>query len=171
MAIPFRLHVLRRLSDELEKITPGNGFHHDLTGRVFRGRDMFGEGDPVPMVSLLEAPIPLDQFEPAPDSDIYHGPWELVIQGFCEDDKENPTDPAHLLMADVRRRLAQLKRGAGRHDLLGPWPDDFRGRSPIENMRIGPGVVRPPDKVSYYAYFWLTITLEVVDDLAAPFRF
>lgn len=171
MQVPFRLEVLKRLTAELEKITTANGFQHDLEGKVFRGRNMFGEKDPVPMVSILEVPLPEDQIEPAADSTTYDGPWELVVQGFTRDDKDNPTDNAHYLLADVRRRLAEMKKEERHHNLLGPWTGRARQASPIINLRIGPGVVRPPDEVSYYAYFWLTIHLHVVDDLTAPFTF
>lgn len=170
MQVPLRLEVLKRLSDGMEQITVSNGYQHDLTNAVFRGRAVFGEGDPIPMVSILEVPLPEEQFTAAADSGVYSGPWELVIQGFCQDDKKNPTDPAHYLLADVKRRLAEMKRERGRHEILGPWGTS-RGVSPIENIYIGPGVVRPPDEVSYTAYFWLTIRLNLVDDLTAPFTF
>jgi hypothetical protein len=40
----------------------------------------------------------------------------------------------------------------------------------VIGMRIGSGVVRPPDEISAKAYFWLTITLDMVEDLADPYE-
>lgn len=161
---PFRLEALIRLSDAIEKITPANGYEHDLTGKVFRGRAIFGQGDPLPMVSILEVPQAPDQVPPPPAGTTYKGPWELVIQGFVEDDRENPTDPAHKLLAEVKKRLVEEKEKAKDMEVLG-----FKSR--VTGIEIGPGVVRPPDEVSDKAYFWLTITLKVVDDLTDPFTY
>ena len=67
MADPVRLQIKIKLAEWLEGITPANGFQHDLsstdgTVRVFRGRDKFGEGDPLPCAAIIE---PLN-----PDRDI-----------------------------------------------------------------------------------------------------
>ncbi len=164
MPKPFRLEALIRLSDALEEITPANGYEHDLTGKVFRGRAIFGQNDPLPMVSILEVPQAPDQVPPPAAGTTYKGPWELVIQGFLADDREHPTDPAHELLADVKRRLAEVKRGQKDFEVLG-------FKKAVTGIEIGPGVVRPPDEVSDKAYFWLTITLQVVDDLTDPFTY
>lgn len=169
MPTPFRLEVLERLTTALEEITPANGYEHDLSGKVFRGRTVFGDNDPLPMVSILEVPQPKDQLDPPTGGAVYKGPWELVIQGFCQDDRDNPSDPAYHLEADVRKRLAGLMQeaqGPGRGRVLGPW-----AKGGVLGMMASPPVVRPPDEVSSKAYFWLTITLNVVDDLGSPFTY
>lgn len=135
----------------------------DMTGRVKRGRAAFGDSDPVPMISILEVPIPLDTIVPPPDSEYSKGAWELLIQGFALDDPDTPTDPAHVLMAAAKKRLAQAKMQNVDFDILG------MGRH-ITDMRIGAGVVRPPDEISAKAYFWLNLTLDIVEDLAQPFE-
>ena len=33
-----------------------------------------------------------------------------MVQGFVDNDSNNPTDPAHMLMADVKKRLIELKQ-------------------------------------------------------------
>lgn len=134
----------------------------DMTGRVFRGRVIFGDKDPVPMLSVLEVPIPLDQIAPPPDSQYSNGTWELLIQGFAKDDEDNPTDPAHRLMAATKKRLIDAKKQA-RSNILG-------FKDAITDMRVGAGVVRPPDEVSAKAYFWLNLALDVNEDLADPFE-
>lgn len=164
MADPLKLQIMKAMTESLQEITPTNGYGFDLSCSVFRGRLVYGEGDPVPMVSILETPIPMDKVdapEPA-NSDI--GGWELLVQGFVEDDRVNPTDPAHLLMADVKRRLLfERQKSAGQFKTTGPFGlGEF-----ITKMYIGQGVVRPPeDHVSSKAYFWLGVRLVIVENLA-----
>lgn len=167
---PVRLEVHKRLTAALEEVTPGNGYILDLSGRVFRGRAVFGDGDPLPMVSILEVPIPIDQRPPPGESSYSSGGWELMIQGFAEDDRENPTDPAHVMLADVKKRLAieRKKLAWGPHQ--GPSGGLFGLGKTVIGMEIGPGVVRPPEEVSAKAYFWLTLELKLVEDLEDPYQ-
>lgn len=158
---PFRLKVMKALTAALEEITVDNGYQHDLPGRVYRGRVIFGERDPIPMLSILEVPLPLEQITSPRDATESAGGWDLMIQGFVEDDAKNPTDPAHRLLADVKRRLVLEKRRVTMGEVF--------GMNAISGIRIGPGVVRPPDEVSAKAYFWLSLVIEMVEDLADPF--
>jgi len=177
---PFRLRVLQALTDAIKGVTIDAGFKHDLGDyvdegvtreRVFRGRDQFGFDDPRPMVSILEHPRALDALL-APDGDSQTiGPWEILIQGFVTDDPEHPTDPAHRLVADVIKALAiQAKRRApdGSPDILGlgyqmPAVKD-------KGMKIGKPVCRPADgEISDVAFFFITLTLDLVEDVAEPF--
>lgn len=171
---PLRLEIMKRLSDILREITPGNGYVLDFSGaedgdtnKVFRGRAIFGEGDPLPMLSILESPIPLDQLPAPPDSGYNSGGWELMIQGFVEDDKQNPTDPAHVALADVKKRLAiESKKVSSMIPENGPLGLlDY-----VTKIGIGTGVVRPPDEVSAKAYFWLLIVLDIVEDVTEPYE-
>lgn len=166
---PLRLEIQKRLCDILREITPSNGYVVDFSGdegtqdnKVFRGRAIFGEGDPVPMLSVLESPIPLDQLPSPVDSGLSSGGWELMIQGFVDDDKQNPTDPAHIAMADVKRRLAlESKKVSARQDEDGP----LGLLRHVTKIAIGTGVVRPPDEISAKAYFWLLLVLDIAEDL------
>jgi len=166
---PLRLEIMKRLSEVIREVTPGNGYVLDLSGaegtednRVFRGRAIFGEGDPLPMISILESPIPLEQIPPPTGSGYNSGGWELMIQGFVEDDKENPTDPAHVAMADVKKRLAlESQKVNAMNDADGP----LGLLRQITKIAIGTGVVRPPDEISAKAYFWLLIVLDIVEDV------
>lgn len=159
---PFRLRVLKALSAALEEINPDNGYTHDLRGNVFRGRDIFGESDPLPMVSILEAIDEKAQL-PTPEAGPEGvGPWELLIQGFMEDDLVHPTDPAHFLMAEVKKRLVQERVRDRQRNILG-----MGGK--VTDLRISPGVVRPPDEDSAKAYFWLRLTLNVVENNLDPY--
>lgn len=170
---PLRLRILEAITDALKEITPDNGYKHDLSESVFRGRTWYGEDDPLPLVSILEDPLPINQDMAGQgargDGTESKGGWTLLVQGFVEDDKVNPTDPAHHLMADVKKRLAIARKRTSsahahnRYNLFGMG-------GAVESLSIGAGVVRPPDyDVSSKAYFWLTITLTLVEDLEDPF--
>lgn len=164
MPDPFRLRLLKNLTAILEMVAvPGDAAIGP--GHVFRGRALYGASDPLPLISILEAPAPLDQI-PAPEgSTASSGPWELVIQGWTKDDKDNPTDPAHVLMAAVKKVLAaERKKAAPRNgnNALG-----MAGK--VTKIEVGPGVVRPPDDVSDKAYFWLNILVTMAEDLDDPY--
>jgi hypothetical protein len=166
----FRLQILKALTASLEAtdLTDFGVYASDgvtlltsMVGRVFRGRIAFGDDDPLPMLSVLEVPIPLDQIVSPEDSSYSAGTWELLIQGFAVEDAIHPTDPAHVLMAAVKKRLAYEKRRNRSFQILG-----FKA---LRDMRIGAGVVRPPDEISSRAYFWLNLSLDITEDLLEPF--
>lgn len=176
---PFRLRVQKALAASIGGISVAGGYHFDLADKVFRGRDLFGDAsDPIPMVSILEPPLPLDQLRSPALASESSGDWDLLVQGFVKDDMENPTDPAHLLMADVKKRLAFEKARVVTGTMGQPDPFGM-GRSQIVNgkavnsiteIRIGPGVVRPPEHgVSTKAFFWLGLTIKIVEDISQPF--
>ncbi len=160
----LKLKILKAMTTSLQGITIANGYRHDLATSVFRGRLVYGDGDPVPMVSILESPIPLDQIDPPDATSHASGDWELLVQGFCVDDRVNPTDPAYPLMGDVKKALiAERMTSAGQFNTTGP----FGLGDSITKMYIGQGVVRPPeDHVSAKAYFWLGVRLSIVENLA-----
>lgn len=171
---PVRLHLIKTMCEGFRTITPGNGYHFDFSGaegtdanRVFRGRAVFGAKDPIPAISVLESPIPLDLLPSPKDAPESAGPWELVIQGFFADDKDNPCDEAYIGLADVKKYLALEKKKANAHraeDMI------FGLGRVVTGMSIGQGVVRPPDEISAKAYFWLTLALDIAEDLEEPYE-
>ena len=178
MILPFKSRVLNALTAALKGIHPDAELDYytdmrDFDGdrsRVFRGRAWFGESDPLPMISILEGVSPADEVaEPPVDTTTGEFDWPLTIQGFVDDDPLNPTDPAYLLLADVRQCLAAERvrkvPGGRMPDPLGLGID---GKNRITSITIGPGVVRPADDVSSKAYFWLSLVVRVVDNAAAP---
>lgn len=180
--VPFRLRVLRALTACLKTITPANGYQSnlsdflpddaetaDLQSRVFRGRDQFGFNDPRPMVSILEHPRAIDALLAPNNHPERVGEWDILIQGFVTDDPENPTDPAHMLVADVQAALAKeaARRLAGRApDILG-----LGASCPcVTKLAIGSPVCRPADgEISDVAFFFLTVTLTLAEDASQPF--
>lgn len=156
--VPKRLHILRALTDKLKEITPANGYTSDLSDAVFRGRNYFGQGDPLPMVAILQSPRTLEQLPPPGQGTQYHGPTELLIQGFTPEDRMNPTDPAEYLMAEVKSCLAEVI------DAINASPTmQWQG---ITRLTLGPGVCRPADdEVSSVTYFWLSVTIEFTENV------
>lgn len=164
---PIRLEIMTRMADALKEITIANGYKVEIGDSVYRGRGVYGDETPLPALSILEAPIPLDQLPSAKNNTSQAGQWELVVQGWVKDDRVNPTDPAHVLLADVKQRLAREKR---KSDWDEPEDGIFGLGRFVTGLYIGPGVVRPPEEISAKAYFWLTITLDIAEDMAEPYE-
>lgn len=170
---PFRLRVLKAISGALAEITPANGWRADLggdgtqaqrsRGHVARGRIAFGDDEPLPLVSVLEPPIPLDVLLITGDNTSSSGDWELLVQGFVVDDEQNPSDPAHQLMAEVKMRLITEQRRDNGNNKLG-----MKGK--VMEMNIGQGAVRPADETSSKCFFWLILRLKLVEDLSNPYE-
>lgn len=177
LQVPIRLALMIGITDLLKTITPANGYQHDLsdytdseTGetriRVFRGRNIFGVDDPMPMLAVLENPHSEPTMQHGGrNSGITVGPKEILVQGFVEDDPDNPTDLAHYLLADVQKCLA-LHKASGFGQYRKPY---FGISTAVQDFQIGTGVVRPGDDVSAYANFWLLLTVELGEDMANPF--
>jgi hypothetical protein len=165
MADSLKLDILRALTAHLEGITPENGYSRDLAGRVFRGRAIFGAQDPVPALSILEAPRPTEAQYVAEDATLRAEDWVLLIQGWAEDDRQNPTDPAYQLMAEVERRLSDImftRHGVGQGAA-------YRLGGRIGELLVTPGICRPPDQISSRAYFYLPCVVKLAFDIRAPF--
>jgi len=166
--VPFRLRVLHALTAVLKTITKANGYNYDLAESVFRGRLMYGDSDPIPLVSVLEAPLPDEPDSTPASGTTWKGQWRLMIQGWVDDDKKNPTDPAHYLLADVKKALAEerkkmIRPGQG-NNLLG-----MGGR--VTDLIIGACVVRPAEEqVNEYANFLLSVSLEIAENMADPYE-
>lgn len=184
-ADPFRLRVQKAIAASLEENVTGTEFNYTLADHVFRGRSLFGPSDGSYLISILEPPVPPESIlSPAPVS---QGPvvWNLLIQGFLPDDMANPSDPGHKLMADVKKRFAIEKKrfipGAALESVrtsnpfgLGRCRDGMNAPEYVNYIEqiisIGTGIVRPPDDgVSDKAYFWLPLSLKLVEDIENPF--
>lgn len=195
---PFRLRVLKGLSASLKQITPANGYQFDFSDysrtfadngetatqeRVFRGRTWFGTADPIPMLSILEGVDPASEVSEPPQM-VAAGEfdWDLLVQGWVDDDKAHPTDPGAVALADVQKRLAfEVKRtlpgDPTERDIFGlraSWEaanpgQTYSSRNQIVNLRFGMGVVRPADEVNDKAWFWLSVTPRLFVNPAYPY--
>lgn len=170
-----RLRTMKAISDFLmREVAVANGYQHDLAGAVFRGRLFFGEGDPLPSASILDNPDP-DRFPKATgwqdqaEAGVALEQWTILVQGWVKDDKQNPTDPAFNLMADVRKALARvLQEPDPRYGH--PENPDYHFGDLIEGMTMEPGVVRPPQEgVSAKAFFWFRVHLKFVENQDDPY--
>lgn len=171
MADSYRLTVLKRLTTLLEGIAPtpvtGTVLPSMMTGLVFRGRAVFGANDPDTMLSILESPRPLGASY-TDDNSVRKEDWQLLVQGWCPDDKVNPTDPIYSLLDDVELRLERVVRVLGsngspkypEHYMLGAAID--REGYLIASFQIGPGVVRPPtENISSKSFFYVPVRVEL----------
>lgn len=166
---PKRLKVLIALSEHISKSLNGSApYTHDIGGRVYRGRGRFSEEEQVPAINILE-PLNPDR-EPGDiggDERVKQKEdWVLLIQGWSEDDKKNPTDPAHRLMADVKLCLSKIALEAAEGK---PANKDFMLGGLISDFRMEPGTCRPPDEISAAAFFYMRVVLEVVESVFDPF--
>lgn len=161
-----QLDILKRITAHLEGITPANGYPVTLTGRVYRGRADFGDSDAVPAISILEALRPNDAFPVGDDALMRSEDWMLLLQGWAEDDRRNPTDPVYQLKACVEQRLAEI---VATHNGVGRYPDIYRLGGRVAGLRIGPGLCRPADQLSPRAYFFLPLIVQWAADVAHPF--
>lgn len=175
MTDPFRLRVMKNLTALIETVAPedsnsaSTGYVHNLSAAVFRGRSIFGDGDPVPMVSILEAPLAEDQLPQPSESAVSNGDWDLLIQGFAKDDKKNPTDPAYLLAADVVRVIASHKKDVADKRRTSGQAGVLLGEKGVLSIQLGSPVCRPADDISNKAYFWLTLRIRVAENLEDPY--
>jgi hypothetical protein len=163
MADSKRLVILKALTAHLETVTVANGYQHDLLGKVLRGALVVSNEDyPVPVISVLESFNP-DRAPNAVGGNFRREQkdlWVLLVQGWAVDDADHPTDPAHNLMADVKKCLAQIADEENAAYMLG---------YKVAGINIEPGVVRPADETSAKAYFWMRVVLEVTERLSDPY--
>lgn len=164
MADSRKLTILKRLSAVLEGITPGNGYDYDLTGKVHRGRMLYGKETASPFLSIIET-------EMGDDNASFHGrdevirleEWPLHLQGWLEGDDEQPTDRLYGLMAAAEKRLATevVVQGATNENLGGA----------IIRLRILPGMVlAATPEIGGIECFYLPMLLRVAIDLRDPWK-
>jgi len=100
--------VLKKLVEHLEEINPDNTdpatdlpYTVDLRGKVYRGRSVLTVDAAEDCLSLLEFPRQEIYREVGEHGIVRHESWMLMLQGWPEDDPENPSDPAYALKAMV----------------------------------------------------------------------
>ncbi len=70
------------------------------------------------------------------------------------------------MLADVKRRLGLEAFKAKNQDR----PEDgiLGLGNAVTEMTVSVGVVRPPEDISPKAYFWLSVTLQIVENITTP---
>jgi hypothetical protein len=178
---PRRLLLQQRLTEFYEsEISEANGYNHTLKGNVFRGRLRFDSKDPLPAIAILDNMDP-DRF---PQYAGRHGAYMptaeeeyvLLLQGWALDDACHPTDPAHYLMADVRKATAILQRRPFANPFAQSASPDGRDNPNyllgglLTGLAMEPGVVRPPmEGVSEKAFFFFRLRLKLVENPEDPY--
>lgn len=136
-----QLTILKRLTVLLEGITPANGYAYDLTGKVFRGKTVFGAQEMTPFISILESLRPDPMPETAGSEKMIRvEDWEILLQGWVATSSAHPTDDLYGLKGSMEKRLARMVLINGQGNPV--FPGDFRLGGSITTARIGPGVVR-----------------------------
>jgi len=165
-----RIDILKALTEHLEAIVVDpDGEAESLTGKVFRGRTVFGDEVAPPFLVILEAPRQLLSLQGGDEKTTRKDDWRLLIQGFAQDDSINPLDPAYELLAYVEQRMARLlaEKGNGGGPL---YPLEFRLGKRVHSILFTNPIVHPPDNdVSDTAYFYMPVTIQVATDMEAPF--
>lgn len=170
--IPHQLLVLKRLTTLLEA-TPG----YDLKGRVYRGRQTFGEEAPVPSLSIIEGTP-----DPAPDyanETLQKNAWLVLLQGWIESTSDlYPTDAVYTFKAAIQMQLANISaRKPGSPSPLDPdnyWlGKDSSGAYLIADLKIGLGFVsgaRQDQLASALPFFYLPLAIDLAYDSTNPYR-
>lgn len=173
MSDPFRLRVMKAVTQQLQIITPANGYQNDMSDfvddvgrpatRVFRGRLTFGENDPLPMLVVVEDPKDNETSNGGTNSGSAMNHFRILVQGFVQDDPIHGLDPAYVLSAEVIKALVKAKV---RGNILGLGP----AAPCVTAMSIGqPRHRTPPGSDSDVTHFVVPVTLTLAENLEAPF--
>lgn len=96
----------KRISDafqaRLSQILIANNFETDAGANVFRGLLDFTHDDPIPALSIIEQDIEVIEGEENPSSLLT---LPIVVMGWAKADRDNPSDAAHQLIADIKKGL------------------------------------------------------------------
>lgn len=163
MADSKQLTILKRLTTHLQGITPGNGYDVDLSAAVYRGVTRFGSDQPLPFVSILESLRPDSRPREAGLENLTReDTWELLVQGWVDENRQFPTDQLYQLKAAVEKRLAGIVVAGNPAYRLGGL---------ITGLRIGPGVVRaatpqPGGAEAFYLPLWVFYVINLADPFA-----
>lgn len=165
-----QLAIQKALTAHLEGMTVAGGYGFNMIGAVFRGRALISDETLLPCLSILESPRPDEAARTGgPEGAFRVEDWILLVQGWVEDDKANPTDPAYELKAHVEARLSEIIRI---NPVTGKpvFPVAYRLGGLIAGLSIGPGVVRPPqERVSAKAFFYLPLAVKIATSSTAVF--
>jgi hypothetical protein len=173
------LRCMKHLAAILQGANPDNEdpifqapYTLDLRGKVFRGRSEIGNEVEKPFMALNEPPKPAAAVFAGEGAQVSRSGRQVLVQGFAQEDPENPGDPAYELMAVAQSRLARVNAIVqdGMRQGEGLYPDDYLLGGKLTGFQILEGVVQPPSQqVSNTAFFYLPVVLELVTDPANPY--
>jgi len=172
MADSRQLDILKRLTAHLQGVTPANGYDFDLSQSVFRGRLLFGDADPSPLVSIVEHLTADINVAATEENNVQrHETWVLLVQGWILYDVQHPTDDAYQLKASVEKRLAECIKTNDQGYPKYPEAYFLGLKKGITGMAIGPGVVSVAirQEASSRAFFYLPLGIGLATDVSDPF--
>lgn len=169
MADSWQLAILKAMTDHLAGIT----IPSDMSNSVFRGRLIYGENDPLPMISIVES-LSADVIVNTAGMNHVNREetWVLLVQGWVKHDGINPTDGAYNFKAAVEQRMSMCVDTDSFGDPV--YPDlymlGFHG-TVIDDMSIGPGVVSVSQRpeASDRAFFYLPVGITLALDITKPY--
>lgn len=168
MADCKRLLVLKKLTELAETITTANGYEFNLVPdtdkgkRVVRGKLVVGAELPLPLLALVEDINPDRQPEPAGYlRKVEKFQLRVLVQGWADDNKEEPTDALYNFQADVGKAFARINTEGDEFYMLGGLVDAFY---------MEPGTVRPVLQPTELAFFWRRLFLTMTEYTAEPYR-
>lgn len=164
MADSKRLVIQKAITAQLETILLSNGYQHDLSNKVFRGRADFGTETIRPFVGIFEV-RPDDNVNRA-DSAVQKDVWILGIQGVVTSANDHPTDPAQNLLADIRKAIGQVLKP---DSPVQPNPMHMFGDL-VNDMRIDGGMTFCPEEDQSVAICVLKLTIDLSEDLENPYE-
>jgi hypothetical protein len=157
----IQLTILKAMTTHLQGIVPANGYDFDMSISVRRGRLLYGDTDPLPLISIVEHLQGDISTAVAGEEGIDRSEtWVLLVQGWTENHPLNPTDTAYALKAATEHRLA---RAIKRNNYGDPeFPNEYyfglASLKVITGLTIGPGIVSPPRQgLSEKAFFYLPL--------------
>lgn len=162
-----KLEILKELTALLKTVKSDGNENinaYSLENAVFRGRTVYGDNDPVPLVSILEAKG-ANFADFADDEKIANKTgWNLLIQGWADPvNPENETDAVYELVNDVICALNKIN--AIRFETGNPlYPEFYRLGGKIIELTLGDEVVRPSEnELSSKAFFYLPIVIGITN--------
>lgn len=153
-----RLKIMKALTTHLEGMV-----EYDLLGKVWRGRTRPADESKQPFVILFEMPPEDDQSQA--DQRVATMPWYIGVQGYITPDRVHPTDPAHELMAAVKKRLGVLLEDGGASSI----PDEWMLGGLVEGIAVDGGMCFEDGETTNCCFFALKLTLTVVENLGNPY--
>jgi hypothetical protein len=166
MADSQRLKILKALTSHLEQVTTGTGYNYTLTNQVFRGRAGYGDETDMPWVGIFE--LRPEEVYMAGET-FSKDDWFIGVQGWVPADEKHPTDPAHALMQDVKKRLARVIAGGSPHNRNPDYmlPDET-GRPMVSRFQMDGGMTFVAKENPSNAAFALRLTVTIAEDLENP---
>lgn len=166
---PYRLLLMKGLCAALANIRVENGYYTNAGAAVFRGRLTFGADDPLPCVAILEPPMqPEPRVQPL-GARVRQEQMDVYVQGFAVDDKKNPSDPAQLLLADIKKAIALEWRKGQKMNGQSPSAILFGvPRNTLIALDTDGGLARPSDDISSKAYCYLLLRFTLAEVWVNP---